>query len=110
MWHGLWHEIGSSDSVARRPTAAQGRAKGNIEPLRSGALRVRVYAGVDPVTGRPHYLREVIPAGPKAERAAEAALSRLRAEVAERRNPHTSATIDQLLERYRAAVALSTVE
>jgi len=59
-----------------------------------------VYAGVDPVTKRRHYLREVIPPGPGAESAAEAARARLVAEVAERRNPRTSATVDQLLTRY----------
>lgn len=43
------------------------REKGNIEALQSGALRVRVYAGIDPVTKRAHYLRAVVPAGtPKA--------------------------------------------
>ena len=39
------------------------RARGNIETLRSGALRVRVYAGEDPFTGKRHYLTEVDPAG-----------------------------------------------
>ncbi len=32
--------------------------------LPSGALRVRVYAGVDPVTRRRHDLIEIVPAGP----------------------------------------------
>ncbi|MEQ3542387.1 tyrosine-type recombinase/integrase [Pseudonocardia tropica] len=61
---------------------------------------MRVYAGVDPVTGRRHYLTELVPKGPKAEREADAVRSRLLAEVDERRNPRTSATVDQLLERY----------
>jgi hypothetical protein len=39
------------------------RQRGNVEELASGALRVRVYAGIDPVTKQPHYLRETIPAG-----------------------------------------------
>ncbi len=40
------------------------RNRGSIEQLPSGALRVSVYAGTDPLTGWRHYLRESIPAGP----------------------------------------------
>lgn len=87
-------------SVAGRPGRGRSRAKGNIEELRSGALRVRVYAGTDPVTGKRHNLVEVIPSGPKAWRAAEEIRDRFLREVAEKRNPRTSATIDQLLTRY----------
>jgi len=86
--------------MSPRSAAGQKRQQGAIETLPSGALRVAVYAGIDPVTKRRHYLREIVPAGPGAERAAEAARSRLVAEVAERRNPRTSATVDQLLDRY----------
>jgi integrase len=64
------------------------------------ALRVRVYAGTDPVSGRRHYLKEVVPAGPDAERWADALRVRFLAEVSERRNPRTSATVNQLLDRY----------
>lgn len=76
------------------------RARGNIETLRSGAQRVRVYAGVDPVTKKRHSLVEVVPAGPKAWREAEAVRDRLLREIAEKRSPRTTATVDQLLERY----------
>ncbi len=79
---------------------ASGRQRGSIDVLPSGAFRVRVYAGVDPVTKQRHTLVETIPAGPTAERQACAARDRLLAEVAERRNPRTNATVDQLLERY----------
>jgi integrase/DNA-binding transcriptional regulator YhcF (GntR family) len=77
-----------------------GRQRGSIEELPSGALRVAVYAGRDPLTGRRHYLREVIPAGPSARSEAQKALRRLANQVDERRNPRTNATVDQLLERY----------
>lgn len=63
-------------------------------------LRVRVYAGLDPVSKRRHYLTELIAAGPGADRRARAARDRLISQVEERRNPRTSATVDQLLERY----------
>jgi hypothetical protein len=36
---------------------------GSIDELPSDALRVRVYAGVDPVTKRRHDLIEVVPPG-----------------------------------------------
>jgi integrase len=49
--------------------------------LPSGALRVAVYAGVDPLSGRRHYLREVIPAGPKAAAEADKAVRRLAGQV-----------------------------
>ncbi|WP_088319411.1 site-specific integrase [Kineosporia sp. R_H_3] len=76
------------------------RARGSIEQLSSGALRVRVYAGYDSVTGRRRYLDEVIPAGPRAATQAERARIRLLNQVAERRHPKTSATMNQLLDRY----------
>ncbi|MCE3552827.1 site-specific integrase [Pseudonocardia sp. RS11V-5] len=85
-----------------RATGGKRRARGGIDTLPSGALRVRVYAGIDPVTKRRHYLTEIVPRGPRADREAEAALNRLLAEVDERRNPRTGATIDQLLEKYMA--------
>lgn len=78
----------------------RGRSRGGIERLASGALRAYVYAGVDPVTGRRHYLRETIPAGAGARKAAEKALRRLGNQVDEQRSPRTNATLDQLLDRY----------
>jgi len=62
-------------------------------------LRVRVYAGQDPVSGRRHDLVEVIPPGPKAATLAEAARTRFLNQVDEQRNPRTSASVDQLLDR-----------
>ena len=61
---------------------------------------MRVYAGVDPVTKKRHTLVEIIPPGPQADRKARAARDRLLSQVEEKRNPRTSATVDQLLERY----------
>ena len=63
-------------------------------------MRVRVYAGEDPLTGKRHSLVEIIPQGPKAATLAEAARVRMLSQVDERRNPRTSATLDQLLDRY----------
>jgi integrase len=76
------------------------RSRGTIDQLPSGALRVRVYAGADPVTGRRHDLVEVIPSGPKAAKIAEETRTRLLNQVAEKRQPRTNATVDQLLDRH----------
>jgi integrase len=88
------------------------RARGSVEELPSGGYRVRVYAGVDPVTGRDRYLRETIPAGPRADREAEKVRTRLLVEVDERRNPRTNATVGQLLDRHLEMAELdhSTLE
>ena len=79
-------------------TTARAR-RGNIEE-RGGSYRVRVYAGVDPVIKKEIYLRETVPPGPTTRRQAEKALTRLQSQVDERRAPRTSATLDQLLDRY----------
>ncbi|MPY81378.1 MAG: integrase, partial [Actinophytocola sp.] len=84
-----------ADSARRRR-----RSHGGIEELPSGALRVKVYAGIDPVTKRRHYLRETISPGPKAGNEAGKALRRLLHQVDERRNPKTNATLNQLLDKH----------
>ena len=82
------------------PRTRRKRQRGSVEELPSGALRVSVYAGYDPLTGRRHYLKEIVPAGPKAAAEAEKALRRLAGQVDEQRQPRTNATLDQLLDRY----------
>jgi integrase len=79
---------------------ATGRQRGRIEELPSGSLRVKVYAGTDPVTGKRNDLTEVVPAGHKAEREAQKALTRLLNQLDEQRNPRTRATVNQLMDRY----------
>jgi integrase/DNA-binding transcriptional regulator YhcF (GntR family) len=76
------------------------RTRGEVETLPSGSLRVKVYAGIDPLSGRRHYLTETIPAGPSAADDAEKARTRLLNQVDEQRNPRTKATVDQLMDRY----------
>lgn len=61
------------------------RARGEIETLPSGSLRVRVYAGIDPVSKKKHYLVETVPAGPGAAKEAEKVRTRLLSQVDERR-------------------------
>ena len=66
----------------------------------SGALRVRVYAGMDPISKRRMYLTEVVPAGPKAGQEAERIRTRMLGQVDERRSPRTRATLGQLLDKW----------
>ncbi len=90
-------------------TAAPGRRRrdrGEVETLPSGALRVRVYAGVDPVSGKRHSLVETIPAGAHAKKQAEKARVRLLTQVDERRNPRTKATVNQLMDRYLSVIGV----
>jgi integrase len=46
-------------------------ARGAIDTLPSGALRVRVYAGIDPLTRQRHYLTGIVPPGRQAAAQAE---------------------------------------
>jgi integrase len=85
---------------------ARKRARGEIETLRSGSLRVRVYAGIDPVSKRKYYLTETVPAGPDAAKEAEKIRTRFLNQVDERRNPRTKATLNQLLDRWLEVVEL----
>ncbi len=88
--------MATSEGRSRRGS----RRRGEIETLASGSLRVKVYAGLDPVTKLRHYLTETIPPGPTARREAEKARTRLLAQVDERRNPRTRATVNQLFDRW----------
>jgi hypothetical protein len=70
--------------------------RGHIEELPSGAFRVHVYAGKDPVTGKPRRLRETCPD----EAAAAAALGRLLGQADGARMPNRAATVGQALHKY----------
>ncbi|HEY4462479.1 MAG TPA: hypothetical protein VGN41_07405, partial [Streptosporangiaceae bacterium] len=69
---------------------------GYIQPLPSGSFRVSVYAGTDPLTGRQIRLRRTC----KTERAAQIALGQLLEQAAIGRQPETTATVAELLDRY----------
>jgi integrase len=86
--------MASNGSTRRR------RSRGEIETLPSGSLRVRVYAGLDPISGKRRYLTEVVPAGKNAAREAEKIRTRFQAQVDEQRSPRTNATVTQLMDRY----------
>jgi hypothetical protein len=80
------------------------RHRGGIDVLPSGALRVRVYTGLDPVTKRRRYMSEIIPPGPHAAREAEKARTRLLSQVDEKRHPRTSATLNELLDKVEEVI------
>ncbi|SDH44043.1 hypothetical protein [Pseudonocardia oroxyli] len=73
--------------MAGKPGTHSKRATGSIEKLPSGALRVRVYAGVDPLSKRCHELIEIDRPGPQVEKEAEAVRVRFVHQINERR-PH----------------------
>jgi integrase len=97
--------VGTVACVAAASTRRK-RPRGSIDRLPSGRLRVRVYAGFDPVTEQQRYLTEVIEQGPKAEAMAEKARTKLLSQVDERRHPRTGATLTQLLERHLSMLSI----
>lgn len=77
-------------------------AQGSVSRLPSGSLRVKVYAGLHPVTGRPRYIGETVAAGPLAREQAEEACRRLLGKVRRGRRLHSHATVNDLLNRHLA--------
>jgi len=71
-------------------------ARGHIEKLPSGSFRVHVYAGTDPVTGKPRRLKQTCPD----EASAAAALGRMLAQADGDRFPNREATLGQALGKY----------
>ena len=82
------------------------RTRGRIE-RRGGALRVRVYAGDDPVTGKRVYRSETVPGTDRAaQRRAEKTLTRLLAEVDKQRAPTSTVTLTYILDEWLRSVEL----
>jgi integrase len=79
-------------------TRRRTRQRSGIDPLPSGALRVRVYSGMDPIAKRRIYLTEVAPAGPKAGDQAEKVGTRLLHQVETQPGHHS--IVGQLLDRW----------
>jgi len=71
-------------------------ARGHIEQLPSGSFRVHVYAGTDPVTGKPRCLKHTCPD----EASAAAALGKLLAQADGDRFPNREATVGHALAKY----------
>ena len=71
-------------------------ARGHIEQLPSGSFRVHVYAGTDPVTGKPRRLKQTCPD----EASAASALGRMLAQADGDHFPNRGATLGQALAKY----------
>lgn len=71
-------------------------ARGHIRDRGNGSYQAIVYAGIDPVTKRQHYLRETA----RSHKEAERALTRLLGQVDERRAPKTNATLGYVIDRW----------
>jgi len=70
--------------------------KGHIERLASGSFRVHVYAGTDPVTGKPRRLKRTV----RTEARAAQELAKLLSAVEAGRAPDDSATLSLTLDRH----------
>lgn len=91
-----------SMATSSKPDQRKRRVRGKIETLPSGSLRVKIYAGIDPVTKKEFHLTEVVPAGRGAAKEAEKVRTKLLNQLDEQRAPKTRATVNQLLDRYFA--------
>lgn len=72
------------------------RPRGHVEELPSGSFRAVVYAGTDPLTGRPRYLRETA----KTYDDADVARTRLQAQVDEDRHPKSAITLGRAISQW----------
>ena len=77
-------------------------ASGHLEQLPSGAFRVDVYAGTDPLTGRRLRYRRTV----KTEQQARIVLGKLLEQAAEGRQPETGLTVAELLRQYMVVAEL----
>jgi integrase len=97
FWLGRDADHDTSRAWARvMATKTTRRGRGSVDRLPSGTYRVRVFAGTDPLTGKRHDLVDVADTAA----AAEKVRTKLLAQVDERRNPRTKATVDRLFDRY----------
>ncbi|WP_367131505.1 tyrosine-type recombinase/integrase [Saccharothrix sp. HUAS TT1] len=87
--------------MSPRKTPTKAAQRGEILVLPSGSLKVRVYAGKDPLTGKKNFLTETIShKTPDYRKVAERTRTKLLNQVDERRAPRTTATVNMLMDRY----------
>jgi integrase len=89
--------IGYSLTMAPKAAATSRRQRGHVRK-RGNSYQVLVYAGIDPRTGRPHYLTE----STKDEKLVDRIMRRLLTEVDEQRNVQTKATLGAALDAWLA--------
>jgi integrase len=71
-------------------------ARGHVEQLPSGAFRAVVYAGIDPITRRPLYLKSTA----RTEGLAQVELGKLIARASDGRRPESARTVSELIDQY----------
>ena len=82
------------------------RRRGSVR-VRGGSLQVRVFAGVDPVTGKDRYLAETVRGTDRAaRRVAEKAMARLQTEVDGQRSASSSVSLGYVLDEWLRTVEL----
>jgi hypothetical protein len=91
---GSWNET----ALPADDFAMPGVARGNVEQLPSGSFRAVVYAGVDPLTRRPVYVK----ATARTDKQAQVELGKLLGKAAGGRRRESEATVARLLEGVRA--------
>jgi len=91
-WDGSWDECAYDHSMPPRKR----RTRGFIEQLPSGSYRAVVYAGTDPLTGRPRYVRETV----KTREEAKKAVTRLQGQVDEDKQPKSNITVRQAIAQW----------
>src|SRR2546423_1547858 len=85
----------------------EGRSRGRIEQ-RGDSLRVIVYAGIDPVTGRRSYLRETVKGTDRAaHRKANSRMNKLLAQVDEQHSTESSAPLGKVITEWLSVAELS---
>ncbi|MGH3839925.1 MAG: tyrosine-type recombinase/integrase [Pseudonocardiaceae bacterium] len=85
---------------AARARRGEDRVRGNIE-IRGDSLRVRVFAGADPVTGKPVYLRETVRGVDEAaRRTARRTLNRLVAQAEKARRPSSVVSLGHVIDEW----------
>ncbi|SFQ01469.1 Site-specific recombinase XerD [Amycolatopsis arida] len=81
-------------------TSDKHRQRGSVRQ-RGNSLQVRVYAGVDPVTGKPNYLTETIKGTDKAaHRRASKVMTKLQARVDAQRSPSSSVSFSHAVDEW----------
>ena len=85
------------------PAVADAAPRGYIEELPSGSYRAAVYAGIDPLTRKPRYIRRTAPT----YEAAEILLTELQHEVDEDRHPKKAITVRQAVTQWMEVAELA---
>jgi hypothetical protein len=108
-WLGLLDRVAMDRVVDRtaNPELPLSRAlhrDGHIERLPSGSFRVKVYAGVDPLTGRELRFRRTV----KTQSEAQIVLGELLRDNASGKRPESSVTVAELLDQYLGVAELES--